>query len=268
MVFRKIAVLRDKGSTPRRFAAKIQAVINAFPSAIILWPAIAAFALTGPFGTYESLSFSELFVYWSVAIVGNGLFFNAFVLMTLTHPALSGIRRPIRLTMGALAASPFGAVMLYLLDNYFRGSSSGPLFFLWLCACVFLVGLAITLIQYRKQTASEIEFEKAGKEPSFLDRLPTELGQDVQSMSMNDHYVQVFTNKGNALVHAKFADAVAGTGELLGVQCHRSHWVAIRAIKDAKLSGRNKHVVLVDDRQIPVSDAHAGHLRDLLDNVS
>lgn len=246
---------------------KLKAVLEAFPHPLILWPGIAAFSLTGPFGTYETHSYPVLLAYWASVILGAGLFFNASVLYFLTLDAIAGWNRLSRVALGALFATPPTAALVYAIDGLLRASSSGVLFYLWLCACVFIVGMAISLIEYRKPKQAEFRFAQAGAKNDFISRLPEHLGTDLVSMSMQDHYVEVVTKKGREMIHSRFGDALASVAKHAGVQCHRSHWVALNAIAGSKLTGKDKHVSLVDGRRIPVSDSYVQQVQSAVNSV-
>ena len=70
-----------------------------------------------------------------------------------------------------------------------------------------------------------------GREPeSFLRHLPDGVGRDIISLKAAEHYVEVTTTSGTALILMRFRDAVAELGNL-GIRVHRSHWVAHRHAK-------------------------------------
>lgn len=243
--------------------AQLSVLPSAFPPPLILFPGIAAFALTGPFGTYELLGYLTRLAYWGLVILGCGAAFNYAILVVLANERLSALPRVAALAIASALATPVGGAIVYVLDNVFRGGHDGLDYYVWLCVCVFGVGMAITLVQYWRPTRAEMQFAAAGAaEPSngIIDRIKPDIGDDILSMSMQDHYVEVVTEHGTQLVHTRFSDAVVAVADRPGLQCHRSHWVALDAIADAKLTGRSKHVVLTDGRKIPVSARYAGRL--------
>ena len=86
----------------------------------------------------------------------------------------------------------------------------------------------------------------------LLSRIPFELGDDVMSLSANQHYLDVHTRKGNALVLYRLSDAMKELGDR-GVQIHRSYWVAYDAIRAIKRDGSALFVILDDGTTLPVS---------------
>lgn len=86
----------------------------------------------------------------------------------------------------------------------------------------------------------------------LLSRIPFELGDDVISLSANQHYLDVHTRKGTALVLYRLSDAVKELGDR-GVQIHRSYWVAYDAIRAIKRDGSALFVILDNGTTLPVS---------------
>lgn len=86
----------------------------------------------------------------------------------------------------------------------------------------------------------------------LLSRIPLELGDDVIFLAANQHYIDVHTRMGSALVLYRLSDAVKEMGDR-GAQIHRSYWVAYDAIRAIERDGSSLQVVLEDGRSIPVS---------------
>jgi DNA-binding LytR/AlgR family response regulator len=82
------------------------------------------------------------------------------------------------------------------------------------------------------------------------------------SLSAEDHYVRVVTDHGNALIRYRFSDALSEVRGLPGIQVHRSHWVAVRAIERVRSSGKTYCLVLKDGSEFPVSRTNVGVLRE------
>ncbi len=95
----------------------------------------------------------------------------------------------------------------------------------------------------------------------FRALVPYHLGNDLVSLSSEDHYVRVQTDRGNALIRYRFADALAEVRGLPGIQVHRSHWVAVRAVARVAVSGKAYRLILHDGTEIPVSRTNVGSLR-------
>lgn len=61
------------------------------------------------------------------------------------------------------------------------------------------------------------------------------------------------TSTESRMVLHRFSDAVRQLPEDLGMQVHRSHWIAHEAVKDAVVEGQSMKLRLVDDKEVPVS---------------
>ena len=88
----------------------------------------------------------------------------------------------------------------------------------------------------------------------ILERLPVHL-QDSQlyALSAEDHYVRIYTSKGDAMVLMRFSDAVTEAESVNGLQIHRSWWVSRSAVGDIKPKGRSAEITLKNDIKAPVS---------------
>ena len=105
--------------------------------------------------------------------------------------------------------------------------------------------------------AAGIGSQRAG----FRAQVPYHLGDDLVSLSAEDHYVRVVTELGNALIRYRFSDAMAEVRAVPGIQVHRSHWVAMHAIKQIHNSGKTYQLELVNGTRLPVSRTNVGVLR-------
>lgn len=92
--------------------------------------------------------------------------------------------------------------------------------------------------------------------PKILDRLPSGQRGRLSHMSMQDHYVDVRTDRGGGLVLMRFSDAIAETAGVDGLQIHRSHWIARTMTEGpARLNGKPA-VRMQDGSVLPVSRSY------------
>jgi DNA-binding LytR/AlgR family response regulator len=84
----------------------------------------------------------------------------------------------------------------------------------------------------------------------------------ILSLSAEDHYVRLRTDRGQALILMNLADAVASLGPEAGVRIHRSHWVARDVARGATRQAGRLVVRLDNDTVLPVSRAGQKLLRD------
>lgn len=78
---------------------------------------------------------------------------------------------------------------------------------------------------------------------------------------MADHYVEVTTQKGSALVLLRLADAIAETRGIDGLQIHRSHWVARDAVKALKRVEGRPMIETTSGALLPVSRSFLAPVR-------
>jgi hypothetical protein len=91
---------------------------------------------------------------------------------------------------------------------------------------------------------------------AFLDKLPRRIGRNVLALEASDHYVRVHTDLGEALIFARFSDAMEVLAGLDGVRVHRSFWVRRTAVNSVRPHGKGLVLTLSNGRQIPVSQAY------------
>lgn len=74
------------------------------------------------------------------------------------------------------------------------------------------------------------------------------------SISAQDHYVLVTTTAGVEMLRMTLSAAISHVEPGIGLQIHRSHWVAYSAISELKEQQRK--VILVDGSSLPISAQH------------
>lgn len=88
---------------------------------------------------------------------------------------------------------------------------------------------------------------------SLISTIPQSLGTDVISVHAQDHYVEIVTTEGRALISEKFGSCVDRLEALDGVQCHRSHWVSLKHVETLTRSGSAFACMLSNGEAVPVS---------------
>ena len=97
----------------------------------------------------------------------------------------------------------------------------------------------------------------------FHERLSRSVSRDVICLEMDDHYINVYTTGGSCLILMRFADAVADLGGL-GMQVHRSHWVAHRHMLATVRRDRRTMLRVTGGRNVPVSRPYLPAVRAAL----
>jgi len=216
--------------------------------AVIVLLVGAGLAFLGPFGTYADLTPFERTAYW----------IGLTVLMWLQTAAAFDILRRLsavaRLPVWAQAglAALAGAVPTTFevawVEGVLRvGGALTPRSMLetYAYVAVIAVGLFVPLRLLRapaRLAAPEVEIE---------DRVPPELALAV-ALAAEDHYLRVYTEAGERLIHHRFSQAVGALGAR-GLQVHRSWWVARNAVERAERTGDRYVLVLTTGLRVPVS---------------
>lgn len=255
--------------------------INLRTKAVTVAVLLAGATVAGPFGTYEDLTILERLLYWGTAIVGCGIIMEVLLIVALTHPILN---LPAWARLGAavfIGSFPAAAVVLAL-EYGLRGYAPGPLFALRIWLLVGGIALLISFVEYRRALLSvtvraelppsekvreddgSAKGEAAPPGALFLRSLDPALGHSLVSLSKQGHYLEVVTRNGHTLILKRLADAVAELDGCRGLQIHRSHWVALDAVRDVVRENGRVIAQLDDGRHLPVSRPNVERLRSAL----
>lgn len=112
-----------------------------------------------------------------------------------------------------------------------------------------------------KEPAPEQELETLPK-LKLLREVPDLSAADVLALQAHEHYVRIYSQQGAQLIHYRFGDAVEEMPADLGLQVHRSWWVAENAVKSAQRGSRRWQLDLVTDVAVPVSDSYVAAVRE------
>ncbi len=172
----------------------------------------------------------------------------------------------------AVIITAVGAPVIWLISAAQFGQAAiggGPDAFI---APVALLSLVTTSLNYLLQRPARMTHAPAqsaadaGPAPAHprLDaRLPAHLrGAALIAVSAEDHYLRVRTDRGDALILMRLADALAELEGVEGARTHRSWWVARAAIRDARRGEGRGTLTLTGGIEAPVSRTYARSLRD------
>lgn len=88
----------------------------------------------------------------------------------------------------------------------------------------------------------------------FLKRLPIKFhSAELYGFSAEDHYLRVYSNKGEELILLRFADAMKSLSHADGLQVHRSWWVMKNGVADIDTKAGKRVLILKSETQVPVS---------------
>jgi DNA-binding LytR/AlgR family response regulator len=225
--------------------------------------------IAGPFGTYQHLPLAGRLAYWLVVTAAS--YAVAFLVCGLLARLLSRAV-PSAMLRNLLCGAVAGLLIWLLVTGLnalvFGAAGVRQAPYILPAAIGISALVALTMGRYsaadaRRATIPDARPDAAGqpRPPAILARLPEEKRGRLQYMSMQDHYVDIHTDKGTALVLMRFADAIQETEGVSGLRVHRSHWVAAAAVRGARRRNGRLYLVLDDGAQVPVSRSYGAAVR-------
>jgi LytTr DNA-binding domain len=263
---------------PIQLALRETLVIISNPRTLMVFAIIVlVFAVTGPFGTLEEQGFIERLGFWLVAQAASWLI--AIFSITLADIAFGQRLEPAPFRIvatGIVAGIPVSLASLVFDGMPWRSgepldaetilrtfSTSIPLTIAFSALC----WLALRNDAVEPDSARHPDVTASlSNIPPILARLPVEKRGALIRLSAADHYVEIVTVNGTGLVLMRLADAIAEAAPTEGMQVHRSHWLALAAVKSVKADGGRMLVEMPHGETIPVSRAQAPELRRRLES--
>lgn len=244
---------------------------------IINGSAVLLAALAGPYFTLERLSFPERLVYWGTALLLSGAimtFLSIYAHRLTEHRGWNWAG--VAILAGIVGVVPV-VMSLYLAEGLATGFAPGWIHWLPLSkialnvappliAVTLVVNLAIEL-QDRKAALQapaqpEPQVPNFGPITALQKKLPHHLGHDIVTVRAQDHYVEVTTPKGSAMILTRLSDAEEQLAPLGGLRVHRSWWVNTAHIKRTEQGANGPEVVMSTDQRIPVGRSYRAAFRE------
>jgi len=242
----------------------------------------------GPFGTYARMGFWDRTVFWSLDVLG-GMAIIVPVAHVFYGSALVRFLPPLlRLlagtALGAIPAAGYITVLYGSVGQKLQIDAPYPLLFLEVTVFSFVLFL-VEFVAWPKVFGGHATVAKSAEDETpvigpaqvsrsageihpgdaLLKRLPAELrGAEIISISMQDHYAQVVTSRGEALLLIRLSDAMDLVTDVDGGQIHRSHWVAAAHVGDLVKDGRKHELVLATGVRLPVGGKFLENARGML----
>ena len=214
--------------------------------------------LAGPFGSFAAMDLVPRLVYWVATVFLTYCFgFGS----SLLADELWGQGRPfwLRLIIMSVPAG-LGATLIVTLLNFITFGTDE---FEWSAVLVLLaqcfavaVGVEAVVLLTNRRAPSAAAAEEEFAPPPILERIPPQQRGGLVALIVEDHYVNVVTERGRALVLMRLADAIRETGNVQGLQVHRSHWVARAAVVRAHKSEGKVLLQLTNGMWLPVSRSY------------
>ncbi len=218
----------------------------------------------GPFNTFRDLPAVERYGYWVGLTLLLWVQIEAVLHILRTVPWLARLHWAARAGAAALLGSVPGAFEVAWAESALRVERDLGLADVGrIYGDVALIALAVTLaieLLNRPQPGPAAPAGLAGPEaapaspaPGLLSALPPAKRGALIALASEDHYLRVYTEAGDTLIHHRFGDALAGLGGADGLQVHRRWWVARGAVTGAEREGDRLALTLSNGLKVPVS---------------
>lgn len=227
---------------------------------------------TGPFGTFNSMSFALRLVYWPLVItVSIVLGYLAFAFARKICGDQDGLKRD---ATQAVIGSIFVTSTIWAFGNQIFHVFVEPVGLLPLFLYVALVFAAVTACRsilrrvIRKAQMEAVEIEVPAVEdaaptvpaPLLVRRLNGDHSGDILRLTADNHFVEVISDTGATSLRMRFRDAIAEMDGVQGGLVHRSHWVAFDAVQSAEKQQGKLMLRLRNGDEVPVSRSYRSDL--------
>jgi hypothetical protein len=254
--------------SPFLFALReLQGVFATPRTYAILIGIVAVLALSGPFGTQQDLTLPGRLGFWLPIV------FAGFAVGYLAGSVVGrwgsqrGYSRLFTYTLAGLASGISVLPVVLAINLILLGSDiTEPAYLLRQLVNCFVIAAVVTLnMAFFSKRDDKAAASVAGRdEPDrLIRRLPLEKRGRIVSLSVNDHYVEVTTTRGTTSLLIRLKDAIEEVDRTEGLQIHRSHWVALPAIRQIKRENGSVIAVTEDGSELPVSRTYVPALKEL-----
>lgn len=221
----------------------------------MMWLAISVVAtVAGPFGTLEAMSLAGRAAYWSIVVGGS-------IILNFGAIALARNRPPLQAVAVWVGFVLLLSALAHVANSLLFSGWGGWADWLYLTGTVGLVTVAVHVLIWAVIPKAEAEAEAPDATQTFLRRLPIELRAPLVRIEAQDHYLNVVTGKGSTLILMRLGDAMAEL-DGIGLQVHRSHWIATQAVTRHRREGGRDLLVMSDDTEVPISRSFRGAAQD------
>ncbi|TNJ39151.1 LytTR family DNA-binding domain-containing protein [Phaeobacter sp. B1627] len=240
---------------------------------IVVGTAVGLTAMAGPYYTLERLSFPERLVYWGVTIPLSALTMTVLSTVAFRLTKARSLNWVIvTVLVGLVGVLPVtGSV--YLSEGIATGFEDGWLdgvsfFRLALFVAPSLIGVTLVvnaLFEFRVVGQDSAVLEPPPQSETLLQsKLPHHLGHEIVTVQARDHYAEVTTLKGSAMVLMRLGDAVRDLEPLGGLQVHRSWWVNLAHLARTETGKSGQELVMKTGQRVPVGRSFRKALKEAL----
>lgn len=160
----------------------------------------------------------------------------------------------VRYTTIALATAVLSAYALCLVYTLHLNPEVTKEFDLLIFPLLIVYGVTSLIVTMRlADTVCFITYKNEQSKGGIHSLVPLQKRGELVSMMAQDHYVEVTTSAGSHLNRMTMKDAVNAVPQSVGMQIHRSHWVAFSAMQSIKKSEGRTYLAIRNGTQIPLS---------------
>jgi len=220
--------------------------------------------IAGPFGTFAMISPAFLIAYWVVVVL---LSYVTGAAVSEFADAAWGQGRPRwqRVLIMLLPAGAATSIVVSLLNTAIFGAIYVDLnSVLAVTGQCYLVTASIVMasLLFERPVTAAVEAGPGTGTPRILERVPLPQRGKLLALVVDDHYVDVVTDRGTTLVLMRLADAIAESTAIRGLQIHRSHWVALDAVARTHRTAGKVELELSNGMRLPVSRGYLPAARE------
>lgn len=217
--------------------------------------------ISGPFQTFEALNIVGRLAYWTAMTFitfAVGSFFGTWATHFTEGWTRLGAFRLVPISLAA--AVPIFMTVVLINSAAFNEWNLSSAYLGTLALYCAVISLAVTtMFTIFKRTKPEAQTPSP---PRLLQRLPVAKRGALISLSVEDHYVAVRTQKGTEMVLMRLSDAMAETEGTEGLQIHRSHWVALDGVAAVHKRQGKLVVETVAGDEMPVSRTYMNAVKE------
>lgn len=213
------------------------------------------FSILGVYGSHQ-LPFYIRFIFWTVTMA-TGILATIAIMPVLVKRMMREQHPVAHVAVAALLSSIPVTLVITFFNPTFNFNSSFKVWGLQF-GYVLIVSLIVGGIGYpflKKIGAyGDIEASVDTDVDVFLKRLPLKFqSAELYGFSAEDHYLRVYTSKGEALILLRFADAMRDVSNAEGLQVHRSWWIMKSGVVDTRIEAGKRLLILKSETKVPVS---------------
>lgn len=234
--------------------------------------AVVLLAVSGPFGTFQSFNLGQRLAYWASMViacylVGQGA---ATFFIEVLRPQITQ-KWPRAIVAGLLASLPVTIAVLLINGIAYQHMGVVESLNIWLYTTIITLVVVIALVTVDDLMANALPSEPPAVVPTpgsamlppILERVPLPQRGRLLALMVEDHYVDIVTDKGKTLVLMRLADAIREAAGTEGLQIHRSHWVATGAVVKSHRSDGKLSLELSNGMRLPVSRGYLPAVRQV-----